>query len=601
MQVDHAKGGVLSQHLLLQLEADLLLTLLVEQLTAGSHLSYTMARTLHLPPLLSIQCVRGLHSVPLAAPYTGPQVALQVHPTPAGARVQRQEQPQLHVEPVQTTLTYVLAPTAALLGELLPLLTKSCLTGLEALWEYTQQQQKPAVARPESSREQGTGRPGQGKPWGRRPRTESSSSSAPPPQPEDDTCERSIGYAGDVRLAVQFRVNHLAALLFSSVVPQHTGGTATEVTSTPAAQARAKLVEVLAALFDAAAKAPAAPHVPAAASKDPVSTVRGVPHTAASGCCVLHAQEAIMPHAVDIMRVLEGSLRDAAAGGAESAGFLTDTAHWVSELCRHQDGMESALVMLARAAGPGSREQRQLYSLLCSLLKASPAVRSQVQTQLWDSAAFAASALLAGDVGVKQGQQQAAGASNTSPAGAVALLPSVFILGRCCLESAGQFEGDSLAVTRIAGSVEAQQQPPLSVLQQRQALGCLELSLAPVHRWLQIGSTSRELAAAGYAPQRLLQLLEQLMEPGQVLNRSCYIQRQRPKAALSRSVRELRSLGGALCSFAVPFVCNNPACCNMSGLTERRLVTGPGCKCGGCRVARCVLLCDCARVAVCIC
>lgn len=242
--------------------------------------------------------------------------------------MQRQEQQQQQslpqTEPVQTTLTHVLAPTAALLAELLPLLTKSCLTGLEALWDYQQQhqqqrQQNPAVACQESSREEGSGRADN-----TMPSAECRSSPAPP-EPAGDTCSDPPAYACDVRMAVQFHTNYLAALLFSSVVPQHTGDTATEV-PTPTAQAPTPTAATAGA---AAAEAAAAAQVPTARS-DPVSALRGVPYS-----CVLHAQDTIMPHVVNILRVLEGSLRDAAADGAESADFLTDTVHWVSELCRH--------------------------------------------------------------------------------------------------------------------------------------------------------------------------------------------------------------------------------------------------------------------------
>jgi hypothetical protein len=40
-----------------------------------------------------------------------------------------------------------------------------------------------------------------------------------------------------------------------------------------------------------------------------------------------------------------------------------------------------------------------------------------------------------------------------------------------------------------------------------------------------------------------------------------------------------------MCLFAVPCLCNNPSCANLSGLTEMGLVSGRSCVCGGCRVA----------------
>lgn len=101
--------------------------------------------------------------------------------------------------------------------------------------------------------------------------------------------------------------------------------------------------------------------------------------------------------------------------------------------------------MLALAAGPGSRVQRQLCSLLCTLLKAIPAVSVESgdrQQQLWRSAVSAASALLLGATDAKQQQrpaEEAAVAGGTGPAAVSASLPSLFVMGRCCLFKAGQW------------------------------------------------------------------------------------------------------------------------------------------------------------------
>jgi hypothetical protein len=55
---------------------------------------------------------------------------------------------------------------------------------------------------------------------------------------------------------------------------------------------------------------------------------------------------------------------------------------------------------------------------------------------------------------------------------------------------------------------------------------------------------------------------------------------------LDTESQELKSLGLALCSFAVPCMCNNPGCASMAGLSELASVSGRSCVCGGCRVAR---------------
>jgi hypothetical protein len=96
-----------------------------------------------------------------------------------------------------------------------------------------------------------------------------------------------------------------------------------------------------------------------------------------------------MPHVVDILRVLEWVVRDTAAQASTSGALgvfplgvesfpLTYAAGVASSLCAHTSERPSALVVLALAAGPGSRVQRQLYSLLCTLLKALEVVRTAV-------------------------------------------------------------------------------------------------------------------------------------------------------------------------------------------------------------------------------
>lgn len=119
--------------------------------------------------------------------------------------------------------------------------------------------------------------------------------------------------------------------------------------------------------------------------------------------------------------------------------------------------------------------------------------------------------------------------------------------------------------------------------------------LAPVQSWLQAGSNFQQLAAAGYAPQSVLQHLEQFKKALQVFRRTCATLKTLGipigipilfEPTCIAFVRELQSTGLALCLFAVPFVCNNPECLNMSGPSEQRLVIGSSCKCGGCRVAR---------------
>lgn len=55
---------------------------------------------------------------------------------------------------------------------------------------------------------------------------------------------------------------------------------------------------------------------------------------------------------------------------------------------------------------------------------------------------------------------------------------------------------------------------------------------------------------------------------------------------VGRLIRTLVSLGEALSVFAVRHCCNNPRCGNTSGPSDKALVSGSGCLCAGCKVAR---------------
>jgi hypothetical protein len=45
--------------------------------------------------------------------------------------------------------------------------------------------------------------------------------------------------------------------------------------------------------------------------------------------------------------------------------------------------------------------------------------------------------------------------------------------------------------------------------------------------------------------------------------------------------------GLLLCNqLPMPWLCNNPHCTNLSGVSELQLVGGKACVCGGCKVAR---------------
>jgi hypothetical protein len=603
LQVKQAlgQGKPLSQQMLLQLEVHMLLTLLVLQLTAALPAKHRAVLTAHLrlSMLHDIQITfSGLHSVPLAAAYTGPQLALQVWPTPAGVGVQRQQEQQQppQTESMQPPVTCVLAPTAALLAEMLPLLTKYCLTALKGL-QHEQQQHQYHQQQQQQQQQQGSASQQAG--GGSAPASTSGTAAA---ELSDYSNPSKPIYMGHTRMSLMACVDSLAILLCDLVVPEQTGGAPT--TEVPMAEAS---VPTLAAA--AAASSDSAPAVPEA-----------------SCSYVLHAHETIMLHAVDILRVLEWVLRDTAARGGSLAGLLPTVAAEVSALCSYGSGdglydHESVLVMLALAAGPGSRVQRQLYSLLCTLFQVIPALpqnseHATVVRQLCETASGAAEALLDG-AAAKEQQQQHAGDSATAaaaigldPAAAVAMLPSLFILGRFCLYNAGLMQGVILVPIQEqpqpgstaqeqpqpGSSAQEQPQPGSSAQEQPQpASGSSvkeqhktsfwHITFGPVLEWLQAGSTSEQLAAAGYRPLSILQQLGQVVESSEAVFTITHSM-QADEATILAAVQQYRATGLALCSFAVSCVCNNPGCFNMSGPSALHLVSGCSCLCGGCRTAR---------------
>jgi hypothetical protein len=51
-------------------------------------------------------------------------------------------------------------------------------------------------------------------------------------------------------------------------------------------------------------------------------------------------------------------------------------------------------------------------------------------------------------------------------------------------------------------------------------------------------------------------------------------------------IKALEAVGSACSVFAVPHCCNNPGCSNLAKAGEQSMVSGKGCKCSGCQVAR---------------
>jgi hypothetical protein len=111
----------------------------------------------------------------------------------------------------------------------------------------------------------------------------------------------------------------------------------------------------------------------------------------------------------------------------------------------------------------------------------------------------------------------------------------------------------------------------------------LERLAATVSEWvsgLDCESTQAQLRAAGCSPEQLQQQL------GVLLSAQQGTQQGLTDASLAAMVQQLQATGAMLGSIAVPHFCNNPACANLSGPTDVRLVSGRSCICAGCRIAR---------------
>lgn len=111
----------------------------------------------------------------------------------------------------------------------------------------------------------------------------------------------------------------------------------------------------------------------------------------------------------------------------------------------------------------------------------------------------------------------------------------------------------------------------------------LQVSIPYLQKWLGDARVSAQLADAGYSLQQLQHLQEQLEGVLAACSTAADCHDSGPLTAL---VEKLQAVGEGVGVLAVGVMCNNPACCNISGPTERELVSGRSCKCSGCCIAR---------------
>ena len=607
MQVDelYTPFGAITDRLLLQLEIDMLLGLAVHQLTASIPDSFSLAQgarelacELKCSALYMLWNKTSLHQLSLPAAYTGPQLALQVMQSPLGSPSlleQQQQQPQPQPQPLspppqdqqplqQQPQYYTIAPTSQLLTELLPLLTSYCLARVHQQREQQQTRFQMLLVQAD----------GDGLAAG--------------------VQDCSTDPFGDI-------LGSLKAVTSPHVVKQCVLGMLSVLSCAVVPDPNLTAAEVQAARAAAA--------VAAASSSSAGKAALGRGNGRVTYRCILHNADAVMQNAGGVMRVCEALLREApticeiaalvhdnrqvaaavaaaaaavaAVGGAAAANQLTasliaravDDVMWVANagvaltahlVCGDYPHTPCALVLAALSAGPGSELQQQLLSLLCSMVKlgsspvpaaAAPHISNDKFGRAKDNLVLTAASTAAALATGAADDGEILGSAHSR-------LPWVFILGRFCMWWGQQLHTDA-GWDRFSKQLAQYPEQPVTA----------ELILPPVQQWLQATSTQEQLVAAGYAPQALPQQLQQVVAalqtardaatpPGRgsagsgQLDSSCYLE----------AAQLLQTAGIALCSFAVPSMCNNPACANLSGLTDQGLVSGRSCICAGCRVAR---------------
>jgi len=285
------------------------------------------------------------------------------------------------------------------------------------------------------------------------------------------------------------------------------------------------------------------------------------------------------------------------------------------------------LLSLAAAAGPGSPEQQQLYSLLSSLLKlsvlgvnSSDNILAQVLSRSWISTVQSAIQLLEvvyefeGPDGSSSTATQhpagsvislseaAAGIPTAPTTDAIALLPSLVLVGRCCVLWAQHLQQAVPQLLRV--HAEMGTMPPQQALKygsftpsaaavialcfplnQGSANTALQQVVTYVNNWVKVPAVVQQLAPAGHDTQHLPLLCQELLS-ARTTAAEAWFSDNFVEATAMALVQQLQVTGRALAGLAVPTMCCNPSCSNITGPSDLQLVSGRSCLCGGCRTAR---------------
>jgi len=251
----------------------------------------------------------------------------------------------------------------------------------------------------------------------------------------------------------------------------------------------------------------------------------------------------------------------------------------------------------ARAAGPGSPEQQQLVSLLCSTVKvlaASGAQQADIQVCTCSIIVGAVTAALCEAPRQHSVADAAAAAAAPSSNAALAAVPWLAIMGRCLLllpallpevctppaaGQTGQLDQSVGPGGPNMGSWSYELSMLVQIVQQVAAtLQGLVSEDGPA-------SLAAQLTAAGFSSwQAITAQLQPVVHAAKTLaNPDDWPPSQ---SQVTTAAELMTALGLSLNSLAFPTACNNPRCSDLSGPSELLLVSGRSKMCAGCLVAR---------------
>ena len=370
----------------------------------------------------------------------------------------------------------------------------------------------------------------------------------------------------------------------------------------------------------------------------PAGSTRGVDGDAAAASAAVGAQK-ILPTPVGVHACLQDCVRLAATTDHLRLQLLPSVQS-ITIMCTPHTGTGIAVnrFLCGLATPAGSAQQQQLFGVMCSLLKSvqMPATtlprpqsgvqqREDVSTQYNTMMVVATVAAAALDLQPQVVASQAAGRPASGHAAAhssgsstqtqqaassgladakvllaaaaaprainkgsddssetLSMVPWLVLLGRSCLILAGPLYFSSFVKEAASGARVTTLRYGGLV---KEVVDTFHLTWLPrLQLWLESGSTSAHLAAAGLNLTGLLQALEDTLT---VLDAMVLLPDNTVEAASADLARQkLHVLGVCLSSLPLSWGCSSPVCTNLQGPTEAGIVQGKGHVCKGCHVAR---------------